>query len=343
MKICLASYQAVTLLHGGPNTQLRMTARYLPEYGVEPILFDPWKSGDWREYDAFHIFAASIGTYHLAREVHARRLPLVVSPIMFSNHSSGFIRRGLKATRLLQKVGKGIWSDYALMADICSWASAVLPNTRAEADLVERGLGIDRGKISVIPNGVEERFSSADPEKFRKQYGLSGFILNVGHIGYERKNVLSLIRALGMIDHPSVIIGRTLSNAHAEECLREARKHKQILIIDGIDHDSELLASAYAACDVFVLPSFFETPGIAALEAALAGAKIVITPNGGTREYFGDFARYANPGSVESIRLETVKALSDSRNPRLRDHVLNHFGWKSISARTAAVYKKIGR
>jgi len=43
-----------------------------------------------------------------------------------------------------------------------------------------------------------------------------------------------------------------------------------------------MLASAYAACDVFVLPSMFETPGIAALEAGLAGAKIVITKYGGT-------------------------------------------------------------
>ncbi len=35
-----------------------------------------------------------------------------------------------------------------------------------------------------------------------------------------------------------------------------------------LDHDDPLLASAYAAARVFALPSWFETPGLAALEAA---------------------------------------------------------------------------
>ena len=39
------------------------------------------------------------------------------------------------------------------------------------------------------------------------------------------------------------------------------------------DHDDPLLASAYAAARVFALPSWFETPGLAALEAALAGRR----------------------------------------------------------------------
>ena len=38
-----------------------------------------------------------------------------------------------------------------------------------------------------------------------------------------------------------------------------------------LDHHDPLLASAYAAARVFALPSWFETPGLAALEAALAG------------------------------------------------------------------------
>jgi glycosyltransferase involved in cell wall biosynthesis len=340
MKICMASYQAVSMLHGGPSTQLRMTARYLPGFGIEPVLFDPWKKDDWKQYDAFHLFAANIGTYHLAREIHDRGHRLVVSPIMFSSHSAGFVRNALKATRLLQKLGRGIWTDYALMADILAWAEVVLPNTRDEAGLVIGGLGTDPAKVTVIPNGVEERFAQADPEIFRKKYGISGFILNVGHIGPQRKNVLSLIRALSMLDHPSVIIGRMLNNSYAEQCRRVAGKHKQILLIDGIDHDSEMLASAYAACDVFALPSLFETPGIAALEAALAGAKIVITPHGGTKEYFADLARYVDPHSVESIKAGIEEALRSPGDGRLKDHVLKHFGWKSIAQRTAVAYQR---
>ena len=46
---------------------------------------------------------------------------------------------------------------------------------------------------------------------------------------------------------------------------------------------------------MFALPSWFETPGLAALEAALAGCSVVITPFGSTREYFGDLVEYARP------------------------------------------------
>ncbi|MGA9115211.1 MAG: glycosyltransferase [Bacteroidota bacterium] len=341
MRVCMAGYQAVSILRGGPHTQIRGTAEHLPEFGVTPQLFDPWSGFRPGEWDLFHLFAANIGTYHLAREIHALGVPLVVSPVIYSRHSTAFVRTALGVTRLLGRAGRGIWSDYGLAADICGWASRVVPNTEAEAHLLRQGLGVPGSKIRVIPNGVEERFAAADPALFRKQYGLEGFILNVGHTGHERKNVLNLIRALAGIPHPAVIIGRIIRSPYGERCREEAARHRHILLLDGLPHESPMLASAYAACDVFVLPSEFETPGIAALEAALAGAKIVMTPHGGTREYFGEMADYVEPSSVESIREGIRRALARARTPRLRDHVLREYTWRSVARKTAALYAEV--
>lgn len=341
MRVYVASYQAVSILHGGPHTQLRNTIRFLDQHGIEARLFDPWSPFSAADADLFHVFAANIGTYHLAREIHALGMPLVVSPITFSLHSHRFVRTALTATRFLQKMGKGLWTDYALTADVCSWAERVVPNSRAEAALVVEGLGIEEEKVRVIPNGVDERFADADPTLFKQRYGLDRFILNVGHIGHRRKNVLALIQALAQIDHPAVIIGRVIAGAYGEACIREAQKHKHILVIDGLKNDDALLASAYAAADVFVLPSLFETPGIAALEAALAGAKIVITPYGGTKEYFGDEAVYVEPGSVSSIREGILAALQRPKADRLREHIRREFLWQHVAAKTATVYHEI--
>ncbi|MER3524692.1 MAG: hypothetical protein C4326_11705 [Ignavibacteria bacterium] len=341
MRVYVASYQAVSILHGGPHTQLRNTIRFLDQHGIEARLFDPWSPFSAADGDLFHLFAANIGTYHLAREIHALRMPLVVSPITFSLHSHGFVRTALTATRLLQKIGKGVWTDYALTAAVCSWAERVLPNSRAEAALVVKGLAIEEEKVRVIPNGADERFADAEPTLFKQRYGLDRFILNVGHIGHRRKNVLALIRALAQIDHPAVIIGRVIAGAYGEACMHEAQKHKHILVIDGLKSDDALLASAYAAADVFVLPSLFETPGIAALEAALAGAKIVITPYGGTKEYFGDEAIYVEPHSVSSIRDGILAALQRPKNDRLREHIRREFLWQHVAAKTAAVYRDV--
>jgi glycosyltransferase involved in cell wall biosynthesis len=197
--------------------------------------------------------------------------------------------------------------------------------------------------VRVVPNGVDERFASGDPDLFRKAYGLDKFILNVGHIGHRRKNVLQLIRALGAIDHPAVIIGRIIQGAYGEACVREAAKYKHIRLIDGLGNDSAMLASAYAACDVFALPSLFETPGIAALEAGLAGAKVVITPHGGTKEYFGAMATYVEPGDVASIRSGIETSLQAPKDQRLREHIAGNFLWKHVAKKTADAYNEVVR
>lgn len=341
MNVVMAGYQAISILHGGPRTQLRETAAHLGRYGVQARLFDCWESFDPASCDLFHVFAANIGTYHLAREIHALGVPLAVSPIVFSRHSPVFIRTALRATRAAQRFARGIWSDYALTADMAGWAAGVLPNTGAEASLLQRGYGVPRAKLEVIPNGVDERFLHAAPEAFVKRYGLKGFVLTVGHTGHERKNTLALIRALAGTDHPAVIIGRIIRSPYGDACVREAAKHRHILLLDGFPHDAELLASAYAAADVFVLPSLFETPGIAALEAGLAGAKVVITRHGGTVEYFGDRADYVEPGSVESIRRGIERALGRTRDDRLQEHIRSRYLWTHVAERTAGAYRNL--
>ena len=341
MKVTVAGYQAISILHGGPNTQIRNTARHLAQYGVRVNFFDPWSRFRLEECDLFHLFAANIGTYHLAREIRTSGIPLVISPIIYSRHSPGYVRTALRLTRVMQKAGKGLWSDYQIAADVCRWATKVLPNTNAEARLVAEGLGVPPSRITVIPNGVDRRFERADPKLFRRTYGLDQFILNVGHTGHGRKNVLRLIRALSTIKHPAVIIGRIIPGPYGDACVREAAKYPHIRLIDGLDNSSPLLASAYAACDVFVLPSLFETPGLAALEAGLAGAKVVITKHGGTDEYFGSMATYVDPLSVESIRAGIVSALGERSSTDLQVHIRKNFLWQKAAERTASAYHEI--
>ena len=118
-------------------------------------------------------------------------------------------------------------------------------------------------------------------------------------------------------------------------------KHKNILFLDEIPNDSPLLASAYAACDTFVLPSQFETPGIAALEAGLAGAKVVITPYGGTTDYFNEYAAYVNPFSVASIKKEIELSLNRAKTDELKNHIEANFLWEKIVQDTLDVYNQV--
>lgn len=111
----------------------------------------------------------------------------------------------------------------------------------------------------------------------------------------------------------------------------------------AVSHDDPLLASAYAAARVFALPSWFETPGLAALEAALAGAAVVLTPFGCTREYFGDRVEYARPDRRDEIASALLRAWDVGPRPGLREHVRSRFLWTDVARQTAEAYDHVAR
>jgi glycosyltransferase involved in cell wall biosynthesis len=329
------------MLKGGPRTQILQMKSCLEKRGVEVSLFNSWEEFQKDKIDLIHLFGANLGTYHFAREVHKLSIPTVVTPIFFTRHSSPFVRSVVAAHGIVRNLARGTWTDYGIASEICSWARAVLPNTMREARLVRYGLGVPNEKIQVIPNGVEERFYHADPKLFQEKYGIRDFVLNVGHIGPPRKNVLRLIRALEDVNVPAVIIGRIEQNSYGLQCLERAKRNPRLLVLDSLPNESGLLASAYAACDVFVLPSLFETPGIAALEAALAGAKIAITKYGGTEDYFGPYAEYVEPTSWELIHHGIISALNKKKDPALRERVYKEYLWDRVAELTAAAYERL--
>jgi len=329
------------MLRGGPQTQIFQTKRCLERLGVGVTLFDSWQELRRENVDLVHIFSANIGTFHLARVLRQQGIPFVVTPIFWTRRSLAVIRAALTAEKMARKFVRGFWTDYGVIAEICRWAKAVLPNTTEESLLYTEGFGVPPEKISVIPNGVEKRFYDAKPFLFSKKFGVRDFILNVGHVGPERKNILRLIQALEGINKQAVIIGRIEKGEDGRKCLDLAKKNPRLKILDSIPHDSELLASAYAACDVFALPSLFETPGIAALEAALAGAKVVITPHGGTKDYFALQAEYVDPYSVDSIRRGIQKAVTKRKDSSLRERIRKEFLWERVGEKTKAVYERV--
>lgn len=342
MKIKLASYQSVMMIRGGPHVKIMETQKHLKDLGAEAELYNMWEPAERiMDCDLVYLFGANIGVYHFARSLMEREIRFAVNPIFYTRRSPTAVRTICSIDILSRKVLRGFWWEYGLARDVCQWAEIVLPNTAAEGNLISEGMRIPQKKIEVIPNGVSEKFMDGDPKLFEDKYGVKDFILNVGHIGPDRKNVLGLAKALAEIDRSAVIIGRITPGGESAAVQSEAQKNKNLLIIDGLNHDDPLLASAYAACDTFVLPSKFETPGRAALEAALAGAKIVITPHGGTKEYFDEMAEYVDPYSVNSIKAGIERALNQPKTDNLSKHVKSNYLWHTVAQKTISVFEQL--
>jgi glycosyltransferase involved in cell wall biosynthesis len=150
------------------------------------------------------------------------------------------------------------------------------------------------------------------PDLFRGEYAIHDrFILNVGNIE-PRKNQLALVRAMKSFPELKlVLIGHQRDPEYAKACFAEGGD--QLIYTGTLAHDSPLLRSAYSACEAFVLPSTLETPGLAALEAHAAGARIAVTKVGSTEEYFAEHVAYLDPSDVDSIAQSIRDALTHKR------------------------------
>ena len=95
------------------------------------------------------------------------------------------------------------------------------------------------------------------------------------------------------------------------------------------------------AAGCLVLVSWYETPGLVALEAALSGTPLVLPRGGCAREYFGDHAQYVAPDDLRAIRLATLGALSRSRSPQLASLVREHYTWRTAARITREAYEQV--
>jgi glycosyltransferase involved in cell wall biosynthesis len=330
---------------GGGENQLVQTGRHLEELGVPVRLFSPW-TDRLEQARLLHLFGMSREGIELARRAKARGTPVVLSPICW------YEPRALWAleTGLARKLGSlGAWSLRRWASRLPGWrrellllADRILPSSNAEARQLTALFGVDRERVRVVPNGVLASFHWASPSRFRGRFGNDDFVLFVGRIE-PRKNPLGLIRAVRALGLRLVIIGAAPPGCQSYHERCKAEGGDRVRWLQQRDHHDPLLASAYAAARVFALPSWFETPGLAALEASLAGAAVVITPYGSTREYFGDRVVYTRPDRVTEISRAISWCWSQGPDSRLAEHVASNFLWPQVAKQTAEVYAQVSK
>jgi glycosyltransferase involved in cell wall biosynthesis len=359
---------------GGDSVQMIKTAEFLRKLGVQvDISLELAPRLD--DYEIVHLMNITRVRFTLAQLINAKKQKkkVVLSPIYWKTSEvvSAYWRSFLSLndfsslkelwnaclSSLVNKSLLGqieeLTQNRTLATAVLSKADRLLPNSRVEMEILTHDFAEvfrnQKKEFSVIPNGVDaEIFWNASPEAFTRKYGLTDFVLNVGRFSY-RKNQLSLIKAMKDTGIDVIFIGdssRGSSNYYGIKdaidklyylkCKRNADASFKFL--GTMSHNA--LASAYAACRVFALPSLYETPGLSALEAALSGANICVTDGGSTREYFSEFVLYCDPYSIASIRNAILKSYATPKNNRLKEYVLKNFTWDSVAKATLAAYEK---
>ncbi|MFH1800856.1 MAG: glycosyltransferase [Candidatus Omnitrophota bacterium] len=343
MKIAFYVYPTAFQSPGGGEVLLLKTKEYLEKEGVSVKLFDTW-SDQLTDFDILHVFGSVKDALPIMEAGKRAGIKIVLSTICWYSWKSAWGMNGpfqARAATLLRHAAKVFMpfvpSARKRMMDI---SDVLIPNSESEAEQLRRFFAIPKEKITVILNGVDPAFENATPDFFLSKFNFGKFVLCVGRIE-PRKNQLNMVRALSNTQIPFVIIGDPVKHYphYYQQCRKEAGPN--IHFLGGMPHDSVLLRSAYAACDTFLLASWLETPGLAALEAGLAGAKIVITQEGAAQEYFQNFAFYVDPGNLSDILGKTLTAVKRPKNVLLQDHIRQNFLWDRTSKIVCGVYEQL--
>jgi len=343
MKVAFFVYPSAFQSPGGGEILLLKTKEALEKKGVEVKLFDQWHD-KLKDFDILHVFGSVKDCLGLMETAKKLGVKIVLSPIFWSTlqraiyESGPFGYKSVMAMRHMAKVAlPSISSDRRRMLLL---ADAVVPNSKAELEQVARLFAIDKEMMSVVYVGVDEKFAGADPGLFNNKYKVKDFVLSVGRIE-PRKNQLNLIKAVKGLGKKLVLIGDPVPayNSYYDKCKKAAGA--DVLFVQRVDHEDPVLASAYAACSVFVLQGWFETPGLVAMEAGLAGARLAVTSAGSTREYFKDHAEYFNPASPTSILKALNRALSRPKSDALSHYLKDNFLWSNSADQNIKVYEKL--
>lgn len=199
----------------------------------------------------------------------------------------------------------------ALQADV-----VVAISEQTKADIMHY-LEIPENKIRVIYQGCSNLFKIPyTPEQkalVKKKYGLPDkFLLNVGTIE-ERKNGLSVAKALGGTGIPLVFIGRETAYADA---IRKVSDPQQVHFLKGVSNEE--LAVIYRLATVFIYPSVYEGFGIPVIEALFSGTPVITNRDGVFPEAGGDSSVYADVKDINDLR---SKILHLWENETLRSRI----------------------
>jgi glycosyltransferase involved in cell wall biosynthesis len=222
-------------------------------------------------------------------------------------------------------------------------ADMVLCLGEGEFQKAQTILGHDR--IAWLPNGVNPgRFSTGDRARFRRELGIpekSFVVMNISRIDAQKNQAL-LLRAFAQWRerHPEshlVLIGPVTQPAY-ENGLRKLTEtlglQDRVRLLPAIQHEDSALVDAYAACDVFVLPSLHEPFGIVVLEAWCARKPVIASSVGGLRNLVrdGESGLLIDPGRADA-EIELVRKLEQLADNSAWRQRLGENGWREVERR----------
>jgi len=247
-----------------------------PEYKI--AMNTGWLKDQIRDFDVIHVHTPYGMFYYALKISKELEKPLIGTfhtdpAAVFGALIATESTMGRPATRIT-------WSYLIKLYNQCDVVVAV--SKWLEEELKKRGM---TAPIRPIPNGIDVRKFNpdVDTKEFKEMFKVpqeKPVVLFMGRLQH-KKDPETFVRAA--IESKSDAVFIASGKGELEPKLREIAAGHPNIIITGFLPE-KMVPAAYAAADVFAMPSEMETQGLVVLEAMASGAACIATDVGVTRE-----------------------------------------------------------
>lgn len=217
---------------------------------------------------------------------------------------------------------------------------------------IQSAYGIPADRISVIPNGVDERFHPQDEQAIadaRRECGVPTrqYVLSVSSIE-PRKNLRRLIEAWRMVenrlpDDVSLLLAGKVGFKHVFPDAEITDLPKRVHFLGHVP-DAHL-PGLMSGARLFVYPSLYEGFGLPPLEAMACGTPVLTSNTSAIPEVVGSAAALIEPTDVEAIADAISTMLSDDAKCEVLRRAglvqAQKYTWRKTSEETYRLLKRI--
>ena len=325
-------------LRAGQDEEIHKLAVYshLPDFACN---LENFRKQNNLQYDLIfsHYWLSALAGTYLQQRWHVPHITMF--------HTLGAVKNAIKEGAYLALGEAEPELRIETERDLVQKCHHIIAPTEKEKEALVRHYGASSEKISVVPCGVNlEQFKALDKVQARQYLGFSNdkIILFVGRID-PLKGIDKLIKALPYLRNIQglkllVIGGGEYSQYEIEQLRKLACNLKiqnSVTFLDLVKH--EQLPYFYSAADVFVVPSYYESFGLVALESLACGTPVVATDVGD----FKSIIRQGETGYVvvdnaphhlaDKIALLLSRPSADIESAQLIRATVSKFSWANVA------------
>lgn len=332
---------------------IRLTAgptRFIPQdelFEHLPAFLEAWLAFQGccdRHYSLIHT------NYWLSGWVGLQLKSRLKLPLVHTYHSIGSVK--YEDTEPMPRIA----SARLVVEWACLQEADCVVATSPQEKIDLRWLVSRRGRIRVIPYGIDiQPFSSLVKATARQQLGISPKTKTILYVGSfeRRKGIETLIKACAQLPRrfQLYLVDRS------EQSSSDEQERIRALIwewgLEGITTFAkpippQQLPAYYAAADVCVVPSDYESLGLVAIEAMAAGIPVIASHVGGLRHavIHGETGLLVPPSNPEALAYALWAVLSNSKLARSwgeagSKRVQLHFNSATVAARIHQLYRSL--